>query len=207
MPAVLQVSGPPLAELSNTDYAAGSWYNTVLGSFSSQTVAFISTVVVFVPFVPRHTHTFTGLGWYHNSGAQGSQNLRLGVYGSVKGKPSGNALVDTGSIATTAAAAFRSATGLSVTLIGGQMYYLAGISDASLTGLAWSPVISSAYPMAWGQCGLIDPGTAFAAAISSTALGGFTQSASYGALPTVGTLVDGIGSAIRAPGPVIVIQG
>jgi len=207
MPAITQISGLPLAELTHTDYATGSWYTTALGTMSSQTVSIISSVVVFVPFVPRYPHTFTGLGWYHNSAAQGSQNVRFGVYGSANGKPSGSPIVDTGSIATTAAAAFRSATGLSIPLNSGQLYWLAAIADASLTGLSWSTLISTAYPPLWAQSGLIDPGTAFSSAISTTALGGYTQAASYGALPTVGTLVDGIGSSIRAPGPVIVIQG
>lgn len=190
-------------ELTNTDYAAGVWYpSTNMGGWTPNLAAasaLVNGTITLVPFVPRFTHTFTGIGWWHSSAAQNGQNIRLGIYGSTGGIPSGAALVDSGTIATTASAALRSAT-ISQKLVAGQLYWLAGNADASLTGAQWVAPTTINQP-AWSMYGIIDPATAFTAKTTGLFVG-LTQTAVFGALPSIGTLVD---NALAAANPAIIM--
>ena len=180
-------AGPtPFTELSATDYAAGLWYSSNQGGFTIATNGTSANgIMSLIPFVPRFTHVFTGIGWFHSSAAENAHNIRLGIYGSVGGAPSGAAIVDSGSIATTAAAALMTAT-ISQQLSAGQMYWLAALSDSSLTGASW---LAAAPNYAWAANGLISPAAALVASTTGGVLG-YTQVASFGALPTIGTLTD-----------------
>ena len=198
MAALVQPGNLPYPELNNTDYAAGVWYSSGPGNWSAASGnAMVSGTVSLIPFIPRFTHTFTALGWWHNSAAQTGHNLRLGIYDSTNGKPSGAALVDSGSIATTAAVAFRTSGAISQTLRAGHLYYLASNADSTLAGGEWTPPTLS-YNPAWVTTGIIDPATAFGA--SATGLfAGFTQTSAYGAFPTIATLVDNAQATVNVP--------
>lgn len=206
MPALSQPGSTPFTELTNTDYAANLWYHTPVKGCTpaSQASAMVNGSMSLLPFIPRFTHTFTALGWWHNSAAQNGQNLRLGIYGSVGGKPSGAPLVDTGSIATTAAVAFRSAT-ISTRLIAGQMYWLAANADGSLTGLTWTTQTTQDQKP-FGAYGLVDPATILAVSAVGNYVG-YGQTAAYGALPTIGTLFDLATTGVSVNPPIVMIRG
>lgn len=206
MPALAQPGSAPFPELTNTDYAANLWYHTpVKGCIpASAATATINGSISLLPFIPRFTHTFTALGWWHNSAAQNGQNLRLGVYGSVGGKPSGAALADTGSIATTAAVAFRTAT-ISLRLTAGQLYWLAINADGTLTGLTWG-INANQDQRPGGALGLVDPATILG--ISATLnIVGYGMTSAFGAMPTIGTLFDLASNGVTVNAPLVMIRG
>jgi len=200
-----QVGAAPYHEMNNTDYSSSAWYTTHMKGWTPQSQANVTsaTGMSLSPFIPRFTHTFTGIGWWHNSAAQNGQNIRLGIYGSTNGIPSGAPLVDTGNIATTAAVAFRSAT-ISQKLIAGQVYYLAMSGSSALTGSCW--LVQATQDMQWwGGFGVIDPATAFGASSVGSWGAGYTQAHVFGALPTIGTLIDGQGGFVNSP--LIMLKG
>jgi hypothetical protein len=110
--------------------------------------------------------------WYNS--AADSDNLRLGVFADNGATPVGGAALAQGAIAMSGGAADNALT-INITLTPGQLVWLIGMSDASITGDAITPVVGAGY-MDW-------------TAILQDALGAFSGTAamridnSYGAFP------------------------
>lgn len=186
----MQISVPQTVYLpewkQSNDYATGVFYSRVPpGGVISHGTAIANGVMGLIPFIPRFTHTFQTIGFYNSSAAQTGRKFRMGIYASANGQPTGAPLVDGGETTLGAAAGYSEKT-VSLQLLRGVMYYLALNTDGALTGEIITP--TSGY-LPNTELGVISVATM--AATNATAVSyGYTMASAYGALPTIGTIID-----------------
>ena len=116
--------------------------------------------------------SFDRIMWYNS--AADSDNLRLGVFADNGATPVGGAALAQGAIAMSGGAADNALT-IDITLTPGQLVWIIGMSDASITGDAITPVVG-AYYMDWTAI-LQDAVGAFSGTVA------FRVDNSYGAFP------------------------
>ncbi|MBW2635995.1 MAG: hypothetical protein JRC86_00465 [Deltaproteobacteria bacterium] len=111
------------------DYVAGRYYgpsvqyNRVTGDNT------VADALIYAPFVPFETHTFTDMAFYNTGAGDNGEKARMGIYSSSDGRPD-SLMKEAAEVTLTAAAALRVAA-----LSGGQelvrdtLYFLAFVAD------------------------------------------------------------------------------
>jgi hypothetical protein len=113
--------------LFHPGYVVGNWYMRTPGTAGAG-AAITATAGRFIPFIPVQSVTISALG--ARVAAVGSSNLQFAIYAGavVAGqgwRPTGTALGTTGNVVNTSVATVQGALGSSVSLTGGQVYFLA----------------------------------------------------------------------------------
>ena len=139
------------------------------------------------PFICRNAHTFQTIGFYNSSAAQAGRKFRMGIYNSSNGFPSGAPLIDAGETTLGAAAGFNEKT-VNQQLLAGKLYYLALNTDGALTGQSVMPTTGYLPNLTSG----VSSFTSLVAVTSPYITYGYKMSSAYGALPTIGTLTEGV---------------
>ena len=162
-----------------SDYLAGNYFqpSVYYSAITANTVP--ANFISYMPFVPRKTHTFTGIAIYNSTTSDSGDKIRMGIYDSTDGAPD-SLLVDGGEITLDATAALR-VSAISQELIKDTLYYLAFINDAASTIFVIS-VTAFTVPYLPGSFGFPDGG--WGANIKGSS---YTESYTYGALPASAT--------------------
>jgi hypothetical protein len=95
--------------------------------------------VIYLPFVPRHTHTFTGIAFKNTATTNTGTKIRLGIYSSAANGFPGAKLLDAGEVTLDNTAALREIA-ISQELTRGTLYWLAMLSDSVINMLLCNPI-------------------------------------------------------------------
>jgi hypothetical protein len=188
---------PQLFGYNFNDYNAGSWYlpNLPQTTFVNGTGALQNGTILYLPFVPRWSHTFQKIGFYNSSAAESGNKFRMGIADSLNGRPN-NLLQDGGETTLGAAAGFNQVT-ISQRLTQGLLYFLMVNANASISG----PRVNGSLPTGSFQDAIaaMDMGvtTPTAGPVPPFAAM-YTQASAYGALPTPGAVTSGT-TAVNIP--------
>lgn len=113
-------------------YLSGKVYIPQHVLASSGTLAVTATRRYYVPFFCSFTQTFAGMKTYNSGVGDNGKKIRMGVYNEATTGGPGTLVAEVSETTLTGASAIRTATG-SMTLIGGQMYFLCFTSDTAPT--------------------------------------------------------------------------
>lgn len=113
--------------------------------FANRTPA--ADIMVFVPFIPFATHTFTKIALINRATSDSGEKIRLGIYNSSDARPT-SLLLDAGEITLDATIAIRAIT-ISQSLTANTLYFLAFVCNATMTVLGGKKIS--------GEDGMVTP--------------------------------------------------
>lgn len=153
----------------------GSNYNGSCGS------AIYSGKIVLIPFFCQYTTTFTAMSAHVNT-LIAAKTVRLGIYNDNNGVP-GSLLIDAGTFSF--ASVGQKDVSMSQQLQGNTWYWLAALTDATVTGVL-DGFIAGIYDPTFsgGIAATTLGGTAVRQTYGSTAYNSYSGTQAYGALPS-----------------------